>query len=450
MSNMAANTTQIKIMVNSVTESLISTVSKSKPTPSESEIEFLRAYYHRLSGQDYSTDQASNFRNFALTHQQLGKTRKPNEIIVHLQNSSNSNGSLNESEQAQTSIYVISDNFPFIINSLRICLNSLRKTPLRTIHPVFEVSRNKNNIATGYRKYSSNQDNDKDEVDSGGVCIETFIHFLTDYIPENEHQDIARLLNRTLSNIVTVVTDWLAMKTQALEIAGALKSTGTSPEYSEYPEFIQWMTEDHFLFLGSCELELTVSGDTRKFELDQTSPLGVLRTAMQDGVDLMKDSLPPIVFTENSPVVFTKTRNRANIHKDRHMDCILVKQEPGDHDSDNPASKHRISCFLGFLAGSTSVLPTSDIPHIRKKASYVLAASTLRTNGYSYKELRAILETLPRDKLFSHGIKGTSFPGDDVIEPGKEKKPGYIFTRISAVIFIPVWCTCREIYSIHG
>ncbi len=442
MSNMAANITQTKIMVNSVTEALVSTLSKSKPTPSASEIEFLRAYYHRLSGQDYSAEQASNFRNFALTHQQLGEARKPNEIIVQLQNISNSNGNMNEGEQAQTSIYVISDNFPFIINSLRICLNSLRKTPLRTIHPVFVVSRNKNNIATGYRRYSSNQDIDRDEVDSGGVCIESFIHFLTDYIPENEHRNIAQLLNRTLNNIETVVTDWPTMKTQALEIAGALKSIGTSLEFSEYPEFFQWMTEDHFLYLGYCELELSVSGETRKFELDQSSPLGVLRTAMQDGVDLMKDILPPIVFAENSPVVFTKTRDRANIHRDRHMDCILVKQEPGDHDSDNPASKHRISCFLGFLAGSTSVLPTSDIPHIRKKASYVLAASTLRTNGYSYKELRAILETLPRDKLFHMELKELHSLGMTLLNQERRKTRLYLHKNIcghfySCLVYVP-------------
>ncbi len=427
-------------MENSVTESLISTLNESKPPPSESEIEYLRAYYHRLSGQDYCTEKASDFRTLALAHQQLGEIRKPGEKVVELQNFSNADGNRMESEAAQTIIYVISDDFPFIVNSLCICLNRLGKTPHRTIHPVFRVSRCKKNIATGYRRYSSNQDNDSDEVNE--VHTESFIQFLVDYIPENEHREIAQLLNRTIRNIETVVEDWSAMKAQVLEKARALKSIRTSPEFSEYPEFFQWMTEDHFLFLGFCELELSGSGETHKIGLNPSSPLGVLRTARKDGVDLMKDTLPPIVLHENSPVVFTKTRNRANIHRDRHMDCILVRQEPGDHNSDSPVSNRKISCFLGFLAGSTSALPTSDIPHIRKKASYVLAASTLRKNGYSYKELRNILETLPRDKLFHMELKQLYSLGMTLLNQERRKTRLYIHKNIcghfySCLVYVP-------------
>ncbi len=431
-------------MENSVTESLISTLNESNSPPPAPEIEYLRAYYHRLSGQDYRAEKASDFRNTALAHQQLGEVRKPGETIVQLQNFSSEDGNRMESEPAQTIIYVISDDFPFIINSLRICLNRLGKTPHRTIHPVFRVSRCEKNRATGYRRYSSNQE-PPDEVDSdetNKIRIESYTQFLVDYIPENEHREIAQLLDRTLCNIETVVEDWPAMKDRVLEKAGALESISPGPEFSEYPEFFQWMTEDHFLFLGYCELEPTVASETLELELDPSSPLGVLRTARMDGADLMKDTLPPVVFHEDSPVVFTKTRGRANIHRDRHMDCILVRQEPCERQSDNPEPNRRISCFLGFLAGSTAVLPTSDIPHIRKKASYVLTASTLRKNGYSYKELRNILETLPRDKLFHMELKQLYALGMTLLNQERRKTRLYIHKNIcghfySCLVYVP-------------
>ncbi len=431
-------------MENAVTESLISTLNESSCPPTALEIEYLRAYYHRLSGQDYRTEKASDFRSLALTHQKLGEVRKPGETIVRLQNFSSADGNQTESEPAQTIIYVVLDDFPFIINSLCICLNRLGKTPHRTIHPVFRVSRCKENIATGYSRYSSRQDIlDKERnAESDEVRIESFIQFLVDYIPENEHEEITRLLSRTLCNIETVVEDWPAMSTRALEEAEALKAVRSNPDFSEYPEFFQWMTEDHFLFLGFCELEQTASGEAGSFQLNPSSPLGVLRTAREDGADLMRDTLPPVAFHEDSPVVFTKTRERANIHRDRHMDCILVKQEPGDPDSKNPLSSLRISCFLGFLAGSTAVLPTSDIPHIRKKASAVLTTSTLRKNGYSYKELRNILETLPRDKLFHMEFKQLYSMGMTLLNQERRKTRLYIHKNIcghfySCLVYVP-------------
>ncbi len=429
-------------MENAVTESLISTLNESGPPPPTLEIEYLRAYYHRLSGQDYCTEKASHFRSLALAHQQSGEVRKPGETIVRLQNFSSADGNRMKNEPAQTIIYIIADDSPFMINSLCICLNRLGKTPHRTIHPVFRVNRCEN-MATGYSRYSSSQlpDEGKNEK-SDEVRTESFIQFLVDYIAETEHQEIAQLLDRTLCNVKTVVEDWPAMKTRVLEKAEALKSIRPGLEFSEYPDFFQWMTADHFLFLGFCELEWSASGESGRFELDLSSPLGVLRTARQDGDDLIKGALPPVAFHEDSPVVFTKTRGRANIHRDRHMDCILVKQESASPDSNNPVSSLRISCFLGFLAGSTAVLPTSDIPHIRKKASYVLATSTLRENGYSYKELRNILETLPRDKLFHMELKQLYSLGMTLLNQERRKTRLHIHKNIcghfySCLVYVP-------------
>ena len=431
-------------MENSVTEALISTLNESGSPPPTSEIEYLRAYYHRLSGQDYCPRKAADFKDAALRHQRLGKVRKPGEIIVQLQNFSSVDGNRGPDEPAQTIIYIISDDLPFIINSLCIFLNRLGKTPHRTIHPVFRVSRCQKNRATAYRRCNARQGaaEELDSDSSDTVHIESFVQFLVDYIPADEHREIARSVSGTLRNIETVVSGWAKMKAHVLASATALKAVGSAPEYSEYPEFFQWMAEDHFLFLGFCELEQSAPRATGKFTLDPSSPLGVLATAIQDGGDPMKDILPPVMLREGSPVVFTKTRNRANIQKDRHMDCILVEQKAHSHHAGNPPSNRRISCFLGFFAGSTAVLPTSDIPHIRKKANYVLNIGALRRNGHSYKELRNILETLPRDKLLHMEVDRLYALGMTLLNQERRKTRLYIDKNIcghfySCLVYVP-------------
>ena len=97
---------------------------------------------------------------------------------------------------------------------------------------------------------------------------------------------------------------------------------------------------------------------------------------------------------------------------------------------------------MGFLAGSTAVLPTSEIPHIRNKARHVLEQSTLRKGGYAYKELRNILETLPRDKLFHMEVKNLYAMGMSMLNQERRKARLYLHKNIcghfySCLVYVP-------------
>ncbi len=372
-------------MKNSVTESLISTLKrKVKPKLSAKEIEFLRTYYHRLSKQDFEPGRAMEFRKSALKHRKLASTRKRGQIIIDIYN-----------EPDRTTINIVLDDRPFIINSLLMTLNGLRKTPLQTIHPLFAVTRNSKRKATDYSKSDP-----LDKSKRKNVLIESYIQFVIDFTPENEHKSIASELKKVITEISGVVQDWQPMRQHILQNADAVESIKKGPAFAEYGELFRWMTEDNFAFLGYCELEISKSGKKETIKLDKKSLLGTLRIAgARDSRSVLK-ILPKIVFNETAPLVFTKTRQRANIHRPNYMDCVLF-----DHAFGSRKRKRKVSCFVGFQAGSTAAYPTSDIPHLRKKTAHVLETSTLRKGGYAYKELRTILETLPREKLFQMDMK---------------------------------------------
>ncbi|WP_424946857.1 NAD-glutamate dehydrogenase [Candidatus Spongiihabitans sp.] len=389
-------------MKNTVTELLISNLKrKGAPKQSAAEIDFIRTYYHRLSGQDFEVHRSVEFRNAALKHRKLGIRRKPGETIVALYNLFPS-GSPHDTQE-KTIINIILDDQPFVINSLLMKLNGLRKTPLQTLHPLFEVTRDKNHKAIAYQKFHPTS-RPLDE----NTFIESYIQFVIDYTPEKEHQAIASTFKNVIAEINGVVTDWNPMRQQVLNHAEIVDAMKQGRAFAEYGELFRWMTQDHFAFLGYCELEVSGSAAHPSIRLNKASLLGTLKTAHANDAKSVMAILPNIVFTKTSPIVFTKTRQRANIHRPNYMDCILF-DHGFDHGPENnlknTGAKKKVSCFLGFLAGSTAALPTSDIPHLRNKTAHVLESSTLRKGGYAYKELRTILETLPREKIFQMDTK---------------------------------------------
>ncbi len=377
-------------MKNIVTESLISSLEKAlSPRQSESEIEFLRAYYHRLSRQDYAAHRALEFRDLALQHRQLGTTRQPGETIIEIENQS-STGKSDLEPYESTIINIISEDRPFLIQSLQIALNELRKTPFRSIFPLFVVTRDRNHAATAYERFTSPEQTVPDQC-----FAELYIQFEVDFTPVDEHDALLGALRAVNLTINDVVGDWGAMRSRMTECATTVESMKKGPVFEEYGALLNWLTDDHFAFLGYCELEVSSTTDKTLPRVIESTALGLLRTVDTQADQPVLGILPPIVVTADDPIILTISRKRATIHRPHYMDCILF-----NHGCDTTGKHSRVSCFLGFYAGSTAALPTSDIPHLRKKTAYILETSKLRRGGYAYKELKTILETLPREKLF--------------------------------------------------
>ncbi|MGI9319768.1 MAG: NAD-glutamate dehydrogenase, partial [bacterium] len=380
-------------MKNPVTEKLIAAIKKSiRPTPSATKLEFLSDYYHRISGQDFSQDRTPFLYQSALLHFNLAKARKPGQILIQTDNL------MLHDNSSRTVVSIVTDDNPFIISSLTITLNHLNYRVERTLHPMFQVVRNSKHAISNIHRYRSG---DVSRKRSDKSILESFIQFEIDAVAESEHKKLISALEKTLKNIAVVTSDWSFMRDAALSLADMVEQSQQGPTFAEYGALFRWMAENHFAFIGYCELE--VSGKNQNIHIDSDSLSGILRAAHQDGQDILK-ILPPIKQSKTSPIIFTKSRKRVYIHRANYLDCILI-----DHDFDKSQrgtkSKRRVSCVLGFLAGSTTTMAISSIPHLRSKAAFILSESTLRKGSYAYKELRTILETLPREMIFQLDVK---------------------------------------------
>ena len=394
-------------MKNAVTEKLIATINKAvKPAPGADETAFLRDFYHRLSGQDFAPERALEFRAAALRQRKLGQTRAPGESLIEIYNLGDARHSAAGDERAATLVSIITDDKPFIIDSLTIKLNALRKTPQRTLHPIFRVRRDRRHRLQTMSRYKGGVEDGDDEGEQG--ALESHIQFALDFTPPGEHARLRRELLGVLADIEIVVADWAKMRANALSLADTLAARKQGPAFAEHGELLRWMENHNFAFLGYAEVEVAADGRT---ELVAKSALGVLRAAERsagsgerggDGQSEVLNILPPPAASKTSPVIFTKSRQRSGIHRANYFDCILVDHafQRGAPKTSSQRQPRRLSCILGFLAGSSALLPTAAIPHLRNKTAYILKESTLRPGGYAYKALHSILETLPREKLF--------------------------------------------------
>ncbi len=389
-------------MKNTITEKLLAAVKNQvKPVPGTDEITFLRNFYHRLSGQDFAVDKALEFRAAALRHRKLGESRAPGKTLIEVYNrSAESKPSRSQSVEQRdaTIINLVTDDKPFTIDSLTIKLNAMRKTPHRITHPNFEVRRDRRRRIQTMSRYQG-----KAAKPRSGIEVESYIQFVIDFTPQSEHKHLRRELQNVMADIEIVVKDWKKMRGNTLSLADKVESRKQGSAATEHGELLRWVENHNFAFLGYAEVEVVETARAQKTIIDGKSVLGVLRAAYRREPAAALAILPPATYRHTSPLVFTKSRQRSTIHRANYLDCILI-----DHafDSDASAAKtktnrtRRVSCILGFLAGASALLPTTAIPHLRNKTDYILKESTLRPGGYGYKSLRAILENLPREKLF--------------------------------------------------
>ena len=423
-------------MNNQVTESLIAELTRTGiPVLSDQDIRFIRGYYQRLSGQDYDAAKALEFRDIALFHRELGDTRSQGQITVELQNLDITS----TSSRSCTVVYVIFDDIPFAIDSLLMRLNAINKTPERVIHPLFEVTRNHTHHAEVYERSGPSGEKLKQHS-----YIESFVHLVIEYTPALEHEAIAQEIRNTIVEIQDVVNSWQPIRDKLAECAQKLQSLATNTEFAEYDKLFEWLRENNFACLGYCEVQVNNTEEADSVKLDAASLLGNLITAHQNNINAVNRILPPVKFPENTPVVYTKTRLKAGVYRPDYMDCILFC-----HGQPDKNESMQVSCILGFIGRSKDSMPHSSIPHIRNKISWVLESSVLRKNGHGYKQLRSLLNSLPREKLFQMNADQLYALGMTLLNQERRKTRLHLHRNIcghfySCLVYIP-----RDLFNSH-
>ncbi len=297
---------------------------------------------------------------------------------------------------AHTIIEIVHPDLPFLVDSVSRAISFLNLTNHLMITPgSVKVTRDKNNQITDIKlpDYSKNTTSDYDSI----IYIEVD--------KQDNKKDLRKIegyIQEVLSDVRVVVHDWQKMRDQASAIKLELDQANNKYNHDEVKEatdFIQWLAEDHFTFLGCCDYVFVkdATSNSETLQLIEQSGYGILSQASRFKLEQCFAGLPSdakFFTTRDELIVITKSNMLSTVHRSSHLDYIAVKLFGPDGDI---LGERR---FLGLYTAVTYNSSIRSIPFLRRKANIIFEKANLSLNTHAGKNLLYILETLPRDDLF--------------------------------------------------
>ena len=400
--------------------------------------QFVRQYYEHVGWHDLAEMDLDEMYGSALSLWNFAQDHKPGDTLVRVYNP-------RFEEQGwkadHTIVEIVTDDMPFLVDSGTALLQSHDLNVHLIIHPIVRLRRAKDGSVTDVL------DEDAEGADvTATSCMHFEINEQTDpAVLKRLHDD----LSEVYADVRASVEDWPAMRKAAQDEIGGLRkaadSSADGEELQEAADFLQWLHDDHFIFLGYRDYSYPKKGS--KGSVDPKSGLGVLRDAkrvlmreLRDVEDMPADVLRFV----NSPelLMVTKAEGASYIHRAARLDIIGVKQ----FDKSGKAIGQRL--FSGLFTSVAYNRSPSEIPMLRRRVSTILKKAGLRPSSHDGKALVNILETYPRDELFQAEI-GALFETSMGILQLQERQRVALFLRqdnferfISCLVYVP-----RDNYS---
>ncbi|MGA9573894.1 MAG: NAD-glutamate dehydrogenase [Lysobacterales bacterium] len=291
-------------------------------------------------------------------------------------------------ECKHTVVELSNDDMPFLVDTSSMALHELNLGVHLIVHPVLNVERDaRGNLKSIHPRSTKNS------------VKESFIHIHFDM-----HTDpavlaaVETLLKSRMAMVRRTVADWQPMKSsleQAISEFGTNAPDLTESVRKECVDFLNWVNDDHFMFIGARSYDIVEKGNIASLKVVDGTGLGLLR---EDGKTVLSRPIASVSdesrFNPKAPLIVTKANNRSPMHRDGYMDYIGVLRFDK---KGKVVGEHR---FIGLFTSLAYQQRIADTPLIAMKVKTVLENSGLKENRHAWKSLLHILETLPRDEIF--------------------------------------------------
>ena len=384
-------------------------------------------YY--ATGEDRNWDEPASLLSRANAIWNSGETRQGERSIVNLR--------LNQTDDWRTSRLVLeitTDDKPFLVDSISSALSDAGKPVSFFVNAVVDVHRD----AAGNRS----------TADTGRPVRESLIRAeMEPPVDESEIQDLETEIRQVLDDVALAVEDWEPMRARLAACIAQLERSrpvGVDREdLRESIDFLKWLWDNRFAFLGVRRYTYSDDGDAPVFERDETGDLGIAKdpekrilkgTYLQDGapaptvLDFMRSS---------EPLLVAKANTKSTVHRRVHMDYIGVKIYSVDG---KVIGEER---FVGLFTADAYNRPASDIPLLRAKVRRVAEDAGFIPGSHNEKAIQNILETFPRDEMFQGDVTSLREHALGVLRLYKRPRTKLFLRRdrfdrfISALVFIP-------------
>lgn len=353
-------------------------------------IDFASIFFSKASG-EFLRERSSD----ALAHMAIGAFRfiqesEPGRVDVEVINPDVDN------EGWYSPVTVLRTHIserPFIVDTIREFLHAEGVAIEQIIYPVIHLERDASGALTAVRAAG--------EADTRESLVHCEVARITD---EETREFIQSELASRLQDVVRATDDFHPMIDAVNRTVASLAELGQQlpdrlTEVKEIQEFLRWLRDGAFVFLGYREYDLVNVEDEKAVLVQPGSGLGVLRNEAESqfAVPVPVRALEPGLrerVVGGPMLIISKTNATATVHRLARMDYIGVKKvsEEGE-----VIGEHR---FVGLFTSKAYGEPAESIPILRTKLVELLDSAGVREGSHDYKEINTIFNSLPKEELF--------------------------------------------------
>ncbi|HET7757551.1 MAG TPA: NAD-glutamate dehydrogenase [Steroidobacteraceae bacterium] len=352
---------------------------------------FLRAYFHGVGEEDLAEHAPRHLAQAALAHLAFGARRAPGRSLVRVFNPTVAADGF---ESGHTLVLTVTDDMPFLVDSLGIAFGRAELAVHFIVHPVLQVRRDGRGRLI---------DIGANGAQAAGA--ESWQLYEVDRVTDPAQlARLARDLESTLADVRCVVSDWQPMRARVREIIARLESDPPplpAAEVGEARHLLDWMEAQHFVFLGYRHYRLERGRSADRLAPGLRSGLGVLRADRRQGAHARAKLLRGDVRARARRaelLIVTKANSTATVHRGEYLDYVGVKTFDARGRVDG---EHR---FLGLWTSTAYHGSPRDIPVLRRKVERVIEHFGLDPASHDGKAVLNVLETYPRDELFQADV----------------------------------------------
>jgi glutamate dehydrogenase len=370
-------------LIDSVCERVRERLPAGQVAPCEA---FVRQYYQWVPAEDLADRNPLDLYGAAVAHWNLAQQRAPGESKVRVYNPDFEQHGW---QSPHTLIEVVSDDMPFIVDSVTMQLGRLGYGIDLVIHPVMRVRRDASGHITEVLEHDATAED---------AIRESVLH--VEVGREHDRVKLDQLHNtieRVLADVRAAVEDWQEMRARS---QGLIEEFDRNPPRTidpalveETKAFLAWLAEDNFTFLGYREYDLVDEGDEARLQPIEGSGLGILRGVPAKAPKTLSGKAL-VIGREPHILLLTKANSASPVHRPAYLDYIGVKRFSEDG---QVIGERR---FLGLYTTRAYKASPRSIPIIRGKVEGVLERAEFPPASHDRKALLEILESYTRDSLF--------------------------------------------------
>ncbi len=353
-------------LISAILESLPRSLSDNHREQLEA---FIPAYFKQVPEEELSSISADDLAGTAMSHWQLARTaieQSPHVLVFNP--SFDSHGW----QSAHTIIQIVAKDQPWLVASLQAELDKAELAIHHIIHPIMHVSRDAKGQWSGI-----------DAAQPG----ESLIHIEIDAQSEENQGSVRVLLDQLFTSLAVISHDAESVRQHMKDVAASLES-------EEQADFVSWLDEKQFAWMGYAEL---LPADC--FATMQNT-LGILDGEALEASWKTSDVLPDGYDAQKLESVFD---NDELVVCKSGITSPIIRNEPADliiHAERDASGKITLlRCSVGLFISGLQHEAVRNIPWMRNRVERVLQASGTDLESHDGKALASIMRGLPRDML---------------------------------------------------